>query len=71
MASAATETEIKGYPHVSDIAVGDAVEAKIDDAWVPGTLTWVGDLVVYVRTADQRRHKVNRFASTLRVPGRA
>jgi hypothetical protein len=52
-----------GSPHVSDLAVGDPVTAKV---WMPAKITWLGDMVCYVETEDGVRHKVDRFESHLR-----
>lgn len=64
-------TALKGFPRVHGIAVGQEVEACIGGNWVPATLTWIGEIVVFVATADGAKHRVDRFASSLRVPAGA
>lgn len=60
-------SDIKGYPHVKNVAVGDQVKIKVNGHWRKAEITWIGDLVVFARDLKGAKHKVNRFTSTLRV----
>jgi len=50
--------------YVHNVLVGETVEAKIGGEWQRATVTWVGEWAIYVERNG--RHKINRFASTLR-----
>jgi len=65
LAAALEKHVAHGYPHVADLSKGDPVEAKL---WTPAKVSWLGDFIVYVETEDGQRHKVERFASHLRIP---